>query len=133
MYKRQPQLQKELEEAEASGEAEEKEDTLLRDKVPEEEISRIVARWTGIPEMCIRDSRSFLPIYLLFFRKDCNIELQRKLLSGDVYKRQMLEATESLPIDVHFMLPSCVPATPLDESGCALDYKACLLYTSRCV
>ena len=48
-YGRLPQLQKELEEAEAFGEAEEKEDTLLRDKVTEEEISRIVARWTGIP------------------------------------------------------------------------------------
>ncbi len=48
-YGRLPQLQKELEESEASGEAEEKEDTLLRDKVTEEEISRIVARWTGIP------------------------------------------------------------------------------------
>ena len=48
-YGRLPQLQKELEEAEASGEAEEKEDTLLRDKVTEEEISRIVARWTDIP------------------------------------------------------------------------------------
>ena len=48
-YGKLPQLQKELEEAEASGEAEEKEDTLLRDKVTEEEISRIVARWTGIP------------------------------------------------------------------------------------
>ena len=48
-YGRLPQLQKELKEAEASGEAEEKEDTLLRDKVTEEEISRIVARWTGIP------------------------------------------------------------------------------------
>ncbi len=48
-YGRLPQLQKELEDAEASGEAEEKEDTLLRDKVTEEEISRIVARWTGIP------------------------------------------------------------------------------------
>ena len=48
-YGRLPQLQKELEEAEASGEAKEKEDTLLRDKVTEEEISRIVARWTGIP------------------------------------------------------------------------------------
>ena len=48
-YGRLPQLQKELEEAEASGEAEEKEDILLRDKVTEEEISRIVARWTGIP------------------------------------------------------------------------------------
>ena len=48
-YGRLPQLQKELEEAEKAGDAEEKEDTLLRDKVTEEEISRIVARWTGIP------------------------------------------------------------------------------------
>ena len=48
-YGRLPQLQKELEEAEKAGETEEKEDTLLRDKVTEEEISRIVARWTGIP------------------------------------------------------------------------------------
>ena len=38
--------------------------------------------------------------------------------------RYMLQATEGLPIDVHFMLPSCVPATPLDESGCSLDYTA---------
>ena len=36
----------------------------------------------------------------------------------------MLEATEGLPVDVHFMLPSCVPATPLDESGANLDYRA---------
>lgn len=36
----------------------------------------------------------------------------------------MLQATEGLPVDVHFMLPSCVPATPLDESGASLDYRA---------
>ena len=36
----------------------------------------------------------------------------------------MLQATEGLPIDVRFMLPSCVPATPMDESGAALDYRA---------
>ena len=35
----------------------------------------------------------------------------------------MLEATEDLPVDVRFMLPSCVPATPLDESGAVLDYR----------
>ena len=35
----------------------------------------------------------------------------------------MIEATEGLPVDVHFMLPSCVPATPLDESGAKLDYR----------
>ncbi|MBU5627640.1 adenine deaminase [Oscillibacter sp. MSJ-2] len=36
----------------------------------------------------------------------------------------MLQATEELPVDVRFMLPSCVPATPLDESGAILDYRA---------
>ena len=36
----------------------------------------------------------------------------------------MLQATEDLPVDVRFMLPSCVPATPLDESGAILDYRA---------
>lgn len=36
----------------------------------------------------------------------------------------MLQATEGLPIDVRFMLPSCVPATPLDEAGAVLDYRA---------
>lgn len=36
----------------------------------------------------------------------------------------MLQATEGLPVDVRFMLPSCVPDTPLDESGAVLDYRA---------
>ena len=36
----------------------------------------------------------------------------------------MLQATEDLPVDVRFMLPSCVPSTPLDESGAILDYRA---------
>ena len=36
----------------------------------------------------------------------------------------MIQATEDLPVDVRFMLPSCVPATPLDESGANLDYRA---------
>ena len=36
----------------------------------------------------------------------------------------MLQATEDLPVDVRFMLPSCVPATPLDESGAILDYRS---------
>ncbi len=36
----------------------------------------------------------------------------------------ILQATEGLPIDVRVMLPSCVPATPLDEAGANLDYRA---------
>lgn len=35
----------------------------------------------------------------------------------------MLEASEGLPLDVLFMIPSCVPATPMDESGANLDYR----------
>ena len=35
----------------------------------------------------------------------------------------MLSATENLPVDTMFMIPSCVPASPLDESGANLDYR----------
>lgn len=35
----------------------------------------------------------------------------------------MLQATKGLPVDVRFMLPSCVPSTPLDESGAVLSYQ----------
>ena len=44
-----PKLQKELAEEEAIAEKSKGEDSLLRNKVTEEEIARIVARWTGIP------------------------------------------------------------------------------------
>ena len=44
-----PRLQKDLAEEEAIAEKSKGEDSLLRDKVTEEEIARIVARWTGIP------------------------------------------------------------------------------------
>jgi len=48
-YGRLPQLQKELEAQEKLAEEAKSDSTLLRDKVTEEEIARIVARWTGIP------------------------------------------------------------------------------------
>ena len=35
----------------------------------------------------------------------------------------MLCATEGLPVDVRFMIPSCVPASAMDESGANLDYR----------
>ena len=47
-YGKLPGLQKELEQEEQKAEKAEK-NTLLRDKVTEEEIARIIARWTGIP------------------------------------------------------------------------------------
>lgn len=40
----------------------------------------------------------------------------------------MIQASQNLPIDVHFMMPSCVPATEIDESGAKLDCKDIDLY-----
>ena len=48
-YGRLPQLQAELEAQEKLAEGSRRENSLLRDKVTDEEIARIVERWTGIP------------------------------------------------------------------------------------
>ncbi|MBE5812435.1 MAG: ATP-dependent chaperone ClpB [Clostridiales bacterium] len=53
-YSKLPALQKELEEEEAI--AEESSRTLLRDRVTEEEIAKIVGRWTGIPVTKLMES-----------------------------------------------------------------------------
>ena len=42
---------------------------------------------------------------------------------GEAGIEYMLAATEGLPVDVRFMIPSCVPASPMDESGANLDYR----------
>ena len=42
-------------------------------------------------------------------------------VAGEEGIRYMLEASAGLPVDIFFMLPSCVPATPLDESGAELS------------
>ena len=43
----------------------------------------------------------------------------------------MIQASQNLPIDVHFMMPSCVPATEIDESGAELDCKDIDLYLNN--
>ena len=48
-YGKLPGLQRELLDAEAAAENAQSENSLLRDNVSEEEIAKIVARWTGIP------------------------------------------------------------------------------------
>ena len=35
----------------------------------------------------------------------------------------MMAASDGLPVDVHFMLPSCVPAMPFDENGERLTWR----------
>ncbi len=55
-YGKLPKLQRELEEQEKIAETTEKEQTLLHDRVTEEEIARIIARWTGIPVARLMES-----------------------------------------------------------------------------
>ena len=45
-------------------------------------------------------------------------------VSGEKGIRWLLEEIKRLPLNGYVMLPSCVPATPLDESGANLDYRA---------
>lgn len=55
-YGKLPELQKQLEQSEKAAEATAKTSTLLRDKVTDEEIARIIARWTGIPVAKLMES-----------------------------------------------------------------------------
>ena len=61
-YSKLPSIQKELEEQEKL--AGQKEDTLLRDTVTEEEIAKIVARWTGIPVSKLMESEKSKLLHL---------------------------------------------------------------------
>ena len=53
-YGRLPQLKKQLEEKEAR--IHDREDTLVREQVTEDEIAKIVSRWTGIPVTKLTES-----------------------------------------------------------------------------
>ena len=55
-YGKLPQLTKELKEAEEAAEKDKSARSLLRDRVTEDEIARIVARWTGIPVARLMES-----------------------------------------------------------------------------
>ena len=43
----------------------------------------------------------------------------------------MLAGRTGLPVDILYMLPSCVPATPLDTGGASLDAEALAAFTGR--
>ncbi|WP_078381608.1 adenine deaminase [Sutcliffiella halmapala] len=44
-------------------------------------------------------------------------------VSGTAGVQFMLDATENVTVDVFFMLPSCVPATPFEHNGATLNAK----------
>ncbi len=45
-------------------------------------------------------------------------------VAGEEGLKFMLESAKDLPVNIHFMLPSCVPATPFDSSGAVIDSNA---------
>ena len=42
-------------------------------------------------------------------------------VAGEKGLKFMLEDSKNSPVDIEFMLPSCVPATPFDDSGAVID------------
>ncbi len=75
-YGRLPELQKQLEQAENDAEKDKSARTLLRDKVTEDEIARIVSRWTGIPVTRLMESEREKLLHL-------DDELHKRVLGQD--------------------------------------------------
>ena len=67
-YGKLPSLQKQLEEEERIAEQAYTENTLLRDKVTDEEIAKIICRWTGIPvaKLMEGEEKSYLVLKISF-------------------------------------------------------------------
>jgi adenine deaminase len=40
---------------------------------------------------------------------------------GEAGLKFMIEQSKNLPVDIYYVLPSCVPATPFDDAGCVID------------
>ena len=75
-YGRLPGLQKQLADAEELAEKNKSARTLLRDRVTEDEIARIVARWTGIPVAKLKESEREKLLHL-------DGELHRRVIGQD--------------------------------------------------
>ena len=84
MYGKLPQLKAELAEAEKQMEAG-KANTLLHDRVTEDEIARIVSRWTGIPVTKLVESERSKLLHL-------DDELHKRVIGQDEAVRKVAEA-----------------------------------------
>ncbi|MDP4151966.1 MAG: ATP-dependent chaperone ClpB [Bacillota bacterium] len=84
-YGRLPQLQKELAEEERKAQQAASHKTLLRDKVTEEEIARIIARWTGIPVSKLMEGEREKLLHL-------DIELHKRVIGQDEAVQKVCEA-----------------------------------------
>ncbi|MDD5897905.1 MAG: AAA family ATPase, partial [Clostridia bacterium] len=82
-YGRLPQLQRELAQQEET--ADRSEATLLRDKVTDDEIARIVSRWTGVPVTRLKEGEREKLLHL-------PEELHRRVVGQDEAVRKVSEA-----------------------------------------
>ena len=112
-YGKLPNLQKELAEQEKLA-AEKKESSLLRDRVTDEEIARIVARWTGIP-----------------VEKLVEGEREKLLRLPDVLHQRVIGQDEA--VQKVSATPSCVPvpALPIRDAPSAASCSWALPVSAR--
>ena len=83
-YQDLPQVEKDLEEAEALAQKEEN-STLVHDKVTEEEIARIISRWTGIPVTKLNESERSKVLHL-------DAEIHKRLIGQEEAVEKVCEA-----------------------------------------
>ena len=83
-YQDLPEVEKELTEAESVAQKEEK-NTLVHDKVTEEEIARIISRWTGIPVTKLNESERSKVLHL-------DDEIHRRLIGQEEAVEKVCEA-----------------------------------------
>ena len=83
-YQDLPQVEKDLEEAEALAQKEEN-STLVHDRVTEEEIARIISRWTGIPVTKLNESERSKVLHL-------DEEIHKRLIGQEEAVEKVCEA-----------------------------------------
>ena len=83
-YQDLPQVEKELTEAESVAQKEEK-NSLVHDKVTEEEIARIISRWTGIPVTKLNESERSKVLHL-------DDEIHKRLIGQEEAVEKVCEA-----------------------------------------
>ncbi len=84
-YGKLPQLTKELAEQEKIAEEARTDSSLLRDKVTEEEIAKIIARWTGIPVAKLMESEREKLLHL-------DVKLHERVIGQDEAVQKVCEA-----------------------------------------
>ena len=117
-YGRLPKLQKELQEQEAKATNREKA-TYLRDKVTDEEIARIVARWTGIPvnKLVESDREKLLQLPETLHKRVVGQDEAIQLVSDAILRSRAGISDERRPIGSFFFLgPTGVGKTELAKA-----------------